>query len=138
LRGLFARPEFGLGAAIASVLAVAAIAVGSGVFSGDDEGSSELVIVNRTSASGEIDVREDERLIVMDLEGLEVPPEGLVYQVWAIDDGSPASLGLIEVSPSGEVDQEMVYDEADSFAVTVEQAPGVDQPTTDPVITVER
>jgi anti-sigma-K factor RskA len=76
----------------------------------------------------------------MDMTDLEALPSGQTYQVWAIRDGQPVSLGLMPPDPSGHTTAAMANVDlagAELIAVTIEPAGGSAQPTSDPIITGE-
>lgn len=58
---------------------------------------------------------------------LPIPPEGKQYQLWAIKDGTPQSLGVFDISPDPiAVDY---VSNPDAYAVSLEEKGGVDEPT---------
>lgn len=73
----------------------------------------------------------EDQQIVMDRGNMPPPPEGQDYQLWAIVDGTPTSLGVYPWSEealeptfmSGEIDA------ASAFAVTIEPKGGSEKPT---------
>jgi hypothetical protein len=73
----------------------------------------------------------EDQQIVMDRGNMPPPPEGQDYQLWAIVDGTPTSLGVYPWSEeaseptfmSGEIDA------ASAFAVTIEPKGGSETPT---------
>jgi anti-sigma-K factor RskA len=64
------------------------------------------------------------------------------YQMWAIADGAPTSIGLMSPDTAGRADAIVDFDtsQSDTFAITVEPAGGSEQPTSDPVFvaTIDR
>jgi len=58
---------------------------------------------------------------------LPEPPEGKQYQLWAIKDGTPQSLGVFDISPDP-IGVEYVSN-PDAYAVSLEQQGGVAVPT---------
>jgi hypothetical protein len=102
--------------------------------------SSDSVVVNVSgSASGHVIYLPDEKLAVMDLTGLPALPSGKVYEVWSLSAGSATRLGLLNSSGNGQATASMPFNDSgvDQVAVTVEQAPGVDQPTSQPILTAD-
>ena len=98
--------------------------------------SADQVVVNVSgSASGRVIYLKDEGLLVMVLRGLPALPSGRVYEVWSMSSGKATRLGLLSATASGDASASMPFNESglDLVAVTVEQAPGVDQPTAAPV-----
>jgi anti-sigma-K factor RskA len=85
------------------------------------------------AGSGKLVVADGDAVLVVD--DLGTAPSGKTYQTWVIEDGSPVSAGVFDASPDRSVvplDQE-VPDGA-VVAVTVENAGGVDAPTSDPIV----
>jgi anti-sigma-K factor RskA len=81
----------------------------------------------------------DEKKVVIVANGIgELEPEE-TYQMWAIDDGQPVSIGLLTPDADGLVTMTVPFDasRADTFAVTIEPAGGSDAPTSDPVYTAQ-
>jgi len=73
---------------------------------------------------------EDQK-VVMDKGNIPAPPEGQDYQLWAIIDGTPKSLGIYPWSP-GAADPKIMSGEvasAAAFAVTLEPKGGSETPT---------
>jgi hypothetical protein len=66
-------------------------------------------------------------------DGLPTPPVGKTYQLWAIAGGKPVSAGVFGVDPSGSGSLRVTplagVPKVDVFAVTLEPAGGVPQPT---------
>jgi anti-sigma-K factor RskA len=81
---------------------------------------------------------DDKRmLIVVSDVGYLEPTE--TYQMWAIADGQPSSIGFLEPNANGLASTLVPFDAntAQTFAVTIEPAGGSSQPTTDPILTAE-
>ena len=79
----------------------------------------------------------DEKQAVIVADGLQQTGDGKTYQMWAIDAANNArSIGLMAPGAGGHgaVVVDFDRDLASTFAVTVERAGGVDQPTSDPVL----
>ncbi len=71
--------------------------------------------------------------VVATFESLPSAGRGRSYQLWAIADGKPASIGVIE--DSGRVVRLLDWQgRADAFAVTIEPEGGSPVPTSDPVL----
>lgn len=70
--------------------------------------------------------------------GLAPAPEGGTYQLWLIVDGAPRSAGIFDVDEAGRalviVEQVAPLETIDAWAVTVEPAGGVPQPTGEMVL----
>ncbi|MDQ3662737.1 MAG: anti-sigma factor [Actinomycetota bacterium] len=72
---------------------------------------------------------------VFAVAGLPEPPAGRTYQLWAIRNDKPLSLGTFGVEEGQAVVRiEDPVDEVDAMAVTVEPEGGSAQPSTDPVM----
>lgn len=88
-----------------------------------------------TKASGKLywNKETDKGLFVA--SGIPLPGKGKTYQLWVIEDGRPASMGVFDVDPEGNSMMEIkTMPEAGAsmqFAVTLEPEGGVPQPTGD-------
>ena len=66
----------------------------------------------------------------LDAGNLPVPPSGQQYQLWAIVDGNPVSMGVFEVQSDRQGLQSVPYIEnAQAFAITLEPRGGSETPT---------
>ncbi|MDQ3752434.1 MAG: anti-sigma factor, partial [Actinomycetota bacterium] len=84
-------------------------------------------------AEGQMVPSEDGALFVA--AGLPEPPVGRTYQLWALQDAKPRSLGTFGVEEGQAVVRiEDPVEGADAMAVTVEPEGGSEQPSTDPVM----
>jgi anti-sigma factor RsiW len=90
---------------------------------------AELVTADGEAAAGAFVSGDHGYLLARDLETLEA---GWTYQLWGIRDGQARSLGLLGESPSLETFE--VQEGVTTLAITQEQVPGADQPTSDPVV----
>ena len=65
--------------------------------------------------------------------GLAAPPSNRTYQLWAIAEGKPVSAGIFDTGAAGQgqllVERAPPPDRIGAWAVTVEPAGGVPQPT---------
>jgi anti-sigma-K factor RskA len=107
-----------------------------------DGGSSGTLTVSLSGlATGTLTYIEEQKIATMDMDGpLEAAPAGHVYQVWAIKDGRPASIGFLEAPLADEDVAAMSGIDlagVDTVAVTIEPEGGSEQPTTDPIIAGE-
>ena len=131
-------PRLGYTMSATLAVVVAALVVWNlSIDTGSSAGTPTTVVTLSGAASGHVAYYEADGVAIMDIEGLEPPSPGHVYQVWAVSAGQPASLGTLEVSEGGVAQAAMTgvsFDGVDTIAVTVEQAPGADQPTTEPII----
>ena len=121
---------------LAAVLAVVAIvlAVWNVTLQGPDDG----VTVSRSAPGDSPHTRlvylPAERLALLTVEGLDAAPEGHIYQLWVIRDGTPSGAGLFNTADGREsivLEIELASD--DLIAVTLEPAGGSALPTTDPI-----
>jgi anti-sigma-K factor RskA len=66
--------------------------------------------------------------VFIDIKKLPIPPAGMQYQLWALNNGTPIDAGVF--STSGNTLQKMKsIDKAQAFAVTLEKAGGSPTPT---------
>lgn len=73
-------------------------------------------------------------ITVNSLPGL---PDGKQYQLWALKDGKPLDAGLLEINTKYDKLQKMkLVEEADAFAISMENAGGSDIPTTEAIYAV--
>jgi anti-sigma-K factor RskA len=84
-------------------------------------------------ASGKILWSAQERKAMFYARNLPVAPQGKTYQLWIIADNRPHDAGIFAVDARGDgflkVDSLAEADKAQKFAVTLEPAGGVPQPT---------
>ena len=67
--------------------------------------------------------------------GLEEAPSGRTYQLWLIKGDRPVSAGTFQIEDGVAVlEVAQPVEDYDAAAVTIERAGGVDQPTTDPIL----
>ncbi len=67
--------------------------------------------------------------VFIDIKSLPEPPEGMQYQLWALDNGTPVDAGVFDMVPSGEMQKLLPVQQAQAFAVTLEKMGGSPQPT---------
>ena len=86
-------------------------------------------------AAGKILWSAQEKKALFYASKLPAPPEGKTYQLWIIADNKPFDAGVFSVDPQGngflKVPSLSEADKAQMFAVTLEPAGGVPQPTGD-------
>lgn len=70
-------------------------------------------------------------VVVDDLPALD---DGLVYQVWAMRDGTPVPAGFLDAAGTTGAELLEDYRAGDGVALSVEPAGGSDQPTTTPLV----
>jgi anti-sigma-K factor RskA len=134
IRGWFASPRLGYGLSAALAVAVVGLLAWNISLQG---GSADQVVVSVSgSASGRVIYLKDEKLVVMDVHGLPALPSDKVYEVWSMSSGRATRHGLLTTVTGGDASASIPLDISgvSLLAVTVEQAPGVDQPTTSPVL----
>jgi anti-sigma factor RsiW len=144
-----AVPVLGAAAAIAAVVALA-IGLWAVQLSGDLDDTRSALERERAAAAvladpdarsvalesgqGRLVVASDGRAALV-LEGLDPAPDGKTYEMWILAGSTPERAGLFPGSDSREiVALDGVVDAGDVVAVTIEDAGGVDAPTTDPVV----
>jgi anti-sigma-K factor RskA len=90
-------------------------------------------------AYAKVYVNSNKKEIYVDMAGLPEPPEGKVYQVWALklDPLTPTSIGVIDNKNANKgilkVDN---FDEAQAFGITLEPAGGSASPTLEQLYTL--
>ncbi len=88
--------------------------------------------------TGSVVVSREQGQAVFVTTGLEQPPSGKTYQLWAIGDEGAESRGLLTPGAEGTAGDVVPWPEdATTFGMTVEPAGGSAQPTTDPVLLLE-
>jgi anti-sigma-K factor RskA len=139
LRRAFSTPRlgYGLAAAMAAILVAVILSTTGG---GGGDGDTVVRTFSEEGITGKVIYIPEEETAVMEVEGLDPAPEGQVYQVWAITDGQPASIGFIEAPEEGTASSAMsdiTLEDGQTVAVTLEPAGGSPQPTTEPLFGVE-
>ena len=89
-----------------------------------------------------VDLQEGRRLVVgadgaavLVLDEIEQAPDGKTYEVWLSDGGAPVPAGLFDGGGTRDVvPVEGTVDAGSVVLVTVEDAGGVDAPTSDPIV----
>jgi anti-sigma-K factor RskA len=138
--------------AVAAIAACAALALGLwGVDAARDRDDARVAL-ERAQAAGAVlsdpdartvDLEAGEgRLVVGDdgaavlvLDEIEQAPDGKTYEVWVSDGGAPVPAGLFDGGgPRDVVPVEGMVDPGSVVLVTVEEAGGVDAPTSDPIV----
>jgi anti-sigma-K factor RskA len=134
---LFSGPRLGFGLAAAAAVVVALVVILNPW--GDSGSGANTVVGSFGDIRVEITYDPSEPGTSMTVTGLDPAPIGSVYQVWAITDGSPVSLGFLDVPDSGEAsaDMDVQLAEGQTVAVTVEPEGGSPLPTTAPVFGVD-
>ena len=132
LRAVWAEsPSFGYALA-AALLALAVGLAAWGLSRGGDEGEVLVRNMSEGAASMEIIYVPSQQLAVFDLNLPELPI-GRTYQAWKIQDGEPASIGLISQT-TGKVALQLDLTGADGIALTIEPAGGSTSPTSNPLL----
>lgn len=150
-----AVPVLAAAAALAAVVALAVGIWGVSLSSDLDDARSAVARERQTAAvladpgarsvalqagDGRLVVTDDGRAVVV-LDGLDPAPAGKTYQLWIVPGGdiAAATSGGLFSGDEG-MDVALVdgaLAEGDLVAVTVEDAGGVDAPTTDPIVASE-
>jgi len=134
IRGWFASPRFGYG--LSAALAVAVVGLLAWNITLQGSSSNHGVINFSGTASGRLIYLQGEQLAVMDIHGLAPLSADKVYEVWAITPDSAIPIGLLTPTAAGNASLATSLNATSvaQVAVTIEPAPGSDQPTTPPVI----
>ena len=130
--------------ALAAALAIAVLGLlGWNIYLQVSPGGGQQTLVRTLTdggaASGRLIYLPDEKVALINATGLASLPPDRTYQVWAISGDQPASIGLFNVSQSGQAAAVMQVDlsGAQVVAITIEPAGGSPQPTTQPVLKAE-
>ncbi len=67
--------------------------------------------------------------VFVNVHKLPAPPAGKQYQLWALADGKPIDAGVFDVTDTSHVQKMKVIENAQAFAVTLENAGGSSTPT---------
>ena len=139
LRRAFSTPRlgYGLAAAMAAILVAVILSTAD---RGDETGDTLVRTFSEAGVSGKVIYIPNQRVAVMEVIGLEPAPAGQTYQVWAIADDEPASIGFLEVPGDGTASSAMSdirLSDGQTVAVTLEPAGGSLLPTTTPLFLVE-
>jgi anti-sigma-K factor RskA len=130
-----ARPRFAyLAAAAVLVLAMAGLVAWNVVLQTGGGHEATMVVHLVGDGSGELVYVPDQQVAVMKLDLPELP-SGRSYQAWRIDNGEPASLGL--VPNAGMIAMDVDLNGAGAVAISEEPAGGSDKPTTRPLVAGE-
>jgi Anti-sigma-K factor rskA len=128
-------------AAIAASLVLFAAGWAVGSRGGDDAGTLEdtRVAAFEGAGSGSLSVayRPGEDGVYLLGSGLEPPPDGMVYEVWMFQEGTPVPATCFTPSPEGTVFTfvEAELGTTDAMAVTVEPSSCPSAPTSEPILT---
>lgn len=66
--------------------------------------------------------------VFIDIKNLPKPPDGMQYQLWALDNGVPIDAGVFEMASTGTMQKMKSITSAQAFAVTLEKTGGSPQP----------
>jgi hypothetical protein len=97
------------------------------------EPGATIVAGALTGGGDAVAVLTDARGAVV-VEGLPELEGDLVYQVWAMRDGTPVPAGFLDASRGGAAEVLDGYRPGDGVALSVEPAGGSEQPTTTPLV----
>lgn len=136
--GLRLRPAL----ALATVALLMGVALGFGLNgSGEDEGRTVAATVDRARlAGGSAELRVEDEVATLRVDGLPMAPRGEVYEVWVERDGEVRPAGaLFDVGRDGRGSAAIPggVGGVDRVMVTRERAGGAAQPTEMPVIVAE-
>ena len=139
-------------AAVAAVAACAALALGLwGVAASRDRDDARVALERAQAASAvlsdpdarTVDLQAGRGRLVVGADGaavlvldeIEQAPDGKTYEVWLSDGGAPVPAGLFDGGGTRDVvPVEGTVDAGSVVLVTVEDAGGVDAPTSDPIV----
>lgn len=136
------RRKLSLANLLAAAAAVALIAVGAVLITGNNSGTdyddivsaSDAVVTQLAGESGTVDVAYSAELdrVALRGSGLDDLAPGLRYALWAIADGTPIPAGLFE-SNDGSIDGVAELEDltAQAWGITIEPDTGSDAPTSD-------
>jgi anti-sigma-K factor RskA len=131
--------------ALAAVLAAAVVGLlGWNIYlQVSPDGGQDVTFVRTLTDSGGARGRilyiQEERVAMLTVEGLAPLAADKTYQVWAVGEGPPLSIGLFTTAGADEASVVLRADlsQAKAVAITVEPAGGSPQPTTEPVLKAE-
>ncbi len=151
LRRLFSSPKTAASFAVAAVLLIAAVFVLNqdlrdknreiarlerSVFIADAAGTDAA-----PGATGKVVYLTDQKIAVLQVQGLPVLPQGQTYQLWLIAGTSaPVSAGLFQVDSAAQPANAIINGDPSKYgtlAVSVETAGGVPSPTGKIVLTAD-
>jgi anti-sigma-K factor RskA len=91
-----------------------------------------------TPAVASVYYNTNDQVAWLDVKTLPAPPTGKQYQLWAIVDGKPVDMGVFDLTIDKDTTLQTVpyIAEAQAFAVTIEDAGGVENPTLEEMIVV--
>lgn len=136
---LFGSALWGLAAA--AIIAIAFIAV-LALAAGNGPGDFQTYPIATTEAatgpvSGQVRFRQGSEQAILDLTGLENPPQNLVYQVWLISGDNPPTPN-ITFTPDSSGEAHLLIrgnlPQSDILAITLEPQGGSPAPTSDVLI----
>ncbi len=103
------------------------------VFEADDARTATVETANGGRLT--VGVSPGRNEMAVDTRGLPDPGEGLVYQIWAVHGDEMVSAAVLEDLDEGAAMG--MPGEDTEVAVTIEPAPGSEQPTSDPIVSVD-
>jgi anti-sigma-K factor RskA len=127
-----------LPAATTAAAVAACLAIGLGIWAASlhDELGKRPEAIALTGASGSVIVtHENEATLV--LRNLAPAPPGKTYEAWVIENGKAVAAGTFAGGGSVALPLARKVPDGAVVAVTLERAGGVEQPTTNPLITSE-
>lgn len=79
---------------------------------------------------------EEGKKAVMMAKSIAPPPSDMQYQLWAIADGKPVSLGVFDYDEVMNITEpfDVVVDKISAFAITLEKRGGVESPTMEKMV----
>jgi anti-sigma-K factor RskA len=133
------RQSLGWLAAASLFVAVIGLGIWNVMLQTNDEGSGSGWTVSADLTGAGVDGHfwylERRQLAVVSMDEMPELPAGRVFQAWGIYDGEPVSLGVMPHETTVAMKADLTG--ATMFAITEEPEGGSDQPTSDPVASVE-
>jgi anti-sigma-K factor RskA len=100
--------------------------------------SAAVLQAHGASGSGTALYFAEEDAVVLVADGIDQLDSTRTYQLWALTDDDPVSLGIMRPDAGGRMTSVAKLDSATTgIAITVEPAGGSAQPTTEPVFTAD-
>ncbi len=134
-----ARLPYALAAAFATIAVIFAAWTAVFLAGGDEPAASLTTSASAGGVAARASFIADERVAVLRFDGLEGPPAGSVYQLWAIGpDVDPTPAGLLLTIEDGHAVAAVEGDFGPgwTFTVTAEPDGGSPAPTTDPLVSL--
>ncbi len=133
--------------ALAAAIIVGLVVWNVALQSGDDGGrfdarqatSINALEAHNVDGTGSALYFAEENTIIVVADGVDPLDDSRTYQMWAIVEGDPVSLGIMSADDDGHLSSVIPFDVvgSDLIAITVEPAGGSIEPTSSPVFTAD-